>query len=555
MTGLAESVPNSLRDLQKVTLGAKHALEMARMLFDTFIAVSIIGILIITPFIAANKLGAAIVFSCIGIAAWGVKRMAIRGHSVRAMHIFGVVIGIVATVPLLFLGRHIGMAAIAIFAFIPAYAAITGLVSAVIYVGGFVVVATVFTHAINAGYALPVIFPLPLPVQVAIVAVCTLAVLLPLPALFRSMAEERHRSETELQKRIAREKELEIANAEIRAANQAKSDFLANMSHEIRTPMNAIIGLTQLLLESNLTSQQSESIKTVHSSSNALLRLINDILDLSRIETGRLQIFAEPFNLIDLLEEIRLLFSVSLTAKNLPLDISVAPDVPNQLLSDELRLRQIIINLLGNAIKFTDHGRIEIKINTVERSADYLKIRIEVTDTGIGIATAQIPKLFAPFSQADASMSRRYGGSGLGLSISRSLIELMGGEITVHSQPGTGTSFVFTIVVQAGEPAPATPRVEIGINEPERHGETTHWQLPKSEFGALAHRLAELDELLKTNMLEAQEVSAQIQKMLGISAASMAFRPIETATNGLQFREARHALSDFMLAATRSTTT
>mgnify|MGYP000724643968 CR=1 FL=1 len=195
--------------------------------------------------------------------------MAIRGHSVRAMHIFGVVIGIVATVPLLFLGRHIGMAAIAIFAFIPAYAAITGLVSAVIYVGGFVVVATVFTHAINAGYALPVIFPLPLPVQVAIVAVCTLAVILPLPALFRSMAEERHRSETELQKRIAREKELEIANAEIRAANQAKSDFLANMSHEIRTPMNAVIGLSGLALETELSPKQRAYLQKINTEGKA----------------------------------------------------------------------------------------------------------------------------------------------------------------------------------------------------------------------------------------------------------------------------------------------
>jgi PAS domain S-box-containing protein len=682
MTSTAKSFFNALRQLQGVKLGHQHAIEMAKMLFDTSLVVSLLGLLVISPFIAVNKLGSVIVFAGLGLIAWFVKNVAVGGNPERAMHIFGVVLGLLATVPLLLLGRHVALAAVGIFSFIPAYAAIVGMMSAVIYAAGFVAVAITYLQVINAGYALPVLFPLLLPAQVAVVSVCAFAFILPLPALFRSMDEERRRADDELDMRKRRERELEVASLEVKAANQrlldfsrsasdgfwetdsehriifmsrqetlagirganvlgslpwdngvlgadpaspewqaaksifesreafrdlnlpyrridqsigwvsvsgvpcyaedgrfdgfrgtttditerkqaeielklareaadaanrAKSDFLANMSHEIRTPMNAIIGLTQLALESKLPPRETEYITTVHRSAHALLRLINDILDLSKVEAGQLQVIAEAFDVHALLKELEALFRKTVAEKGLVLSISIDPDVPRYLVADELRLRQILVNLVGNAIKFTERGRIDVDLAIAAQAGGELRLCVQVTDTGIGITPEQLAHLFAPFTQADESISRRFGGSGLGLSISKRLVSLMGGEISVSSQPGMGTRFTFSVVVQPAGSAALLPTLAavaapLSAAEPE-NVVTMDWAHDGLE--GLHPLLAELDALLADRMFDARVVCQQIADALADTPQVRAFLPVCEAAKNMQFPKARTLLADF----------
>jgi PAS domain S-box-containing protein len=240
------------------------------------------------------------------------------------------------------------------------------------------------------------------------------------------------------------EEQLNLAIAEAEDANRAKSEFLARMSHEIRTPLNAIIGLTHLIIQTQLSNKQYEYLNKIISSSQSLLSVINDILDFSKIEAGKLTIEHVNFNLDDVLEKISSVLSIKAHQKGLELIFEISPHVPNSLFGDPLRLGQVLTNLTNNAIKFTDHGEVIIRIQSHKSDvSDKVVLEFSVIDTGIGISQTQLDKLFKSFSQADPYITRKYGGTGLGLSICKGLIEIMGGSIDVKSTFGKGSTFSF----------------------------------------------------------------------------------------------------------------
>lgn len=265
------------------------------------------------------------------------------------------------------------------------------------------------------------------------------------------------------QLRVAKE-EAEQARVRAEAASEAKSRFLANMSHELRTPLNGVLGLTSLLLETNLEEEQRTYLTLLAQSGNTLLRIINNVLDIASIERGRETIVSESFDLVALLEDVPAVFQPELRNKDLQMHVEVHPSVPDRVIGDSLKWHEILYNLLGNAIKFTEKGHITLRAyaeplpeeglkqesqnGMKEKTVMQRRITVQISDTGIGIRESDRPRLFETFSQLDDSLTKRYQGTGLGLSITRHLVEMMGGEISVESVYGHGSVFTVHVPVQ-----------------------------------------------------------------------------------------------------------
>ncbi|MEK6805445.1 MAG: response regulator [Pseudomonadota bacterium] len=260
---------------------------------------------------------------------------------------------------------------------------------------------------------------------------------------------ERHEKE-----KLSRER------AVAQAATAAKSEFLAKMSHELRTPMNAIVGFTDLALRSESEQRRTAHLRHIETASHTLLQIVNDILDLSKIEAGKLALDLRSFELQPILDRVAELVSPSATAKGVEIIVQSDRTAPAVLIGDPLRLEQVLMNLMGNAVKFTERGEVELRVACLGNEGDRLQLRFEVKDSGIGLTAEQRARLFTPFTQADQSTTRKYGGTGLGLAICKQLVELMGGEIAVESVPGKGSSFYFTAEFRPGEALAPSPSAD-----------------------------------------------------------------------------------------------
>ncbi|HRQ83274.1 MAG TPA: ATP-binding protein, partial [Azospirillaceae bacterium] len=273
----------------------------------------------------------------------------------------------------------------------------------------------------------------------------------------------------DIDRRKSAERKLAEARDMAEAATAAKSTFLATMAHEIRTPMNGVLGMLELLERTRLDSRQGDIVATIRDSAAALLSIVNDVLDYSKIEAGRMELEQAPVGLGALAENVCEMLGPAARAKGLRLTCHVDPGLPPAVLADQVRLRQILFNLAGNAVKFTQQGGVHVRAFPQAQGDGWVRVAFEVADTGIGIAPETLSRLFAPFAQAEPSIARRFGGSGLGLSITRRLVDLMRGDISVDSVPGRGSTFriVVTFDVAAapaldafGRPTPPDPRLK-----------------------------------------------------------------------------------------------
>ena len=267
------------------------------------------------------------------------------------------------------------------------------------------------------------------------------------------MAAINQQLEAQIVERQAREEALREANLRAEAASQAKSHFLSNMSHEIRTPMNAIIGLSNLALKTGLSAQQQDYLTKIHNAGTSLLGIVNDILDLSKIEAGKLGLNHAEFMLDRALERVAAVVAQKASDKGLELVFDIPDEIPQCLVGDALRFEQVLTNLIGNAIKFTDRGEVVVRAERLARNGNHVTLKFSVRDTGIGITADQRQRLFLAFTQADDSITRKYGGTGLGLAITKRLVEMMGGAIWVDSAPGIGSTFSFSLGFSIGRTA------------------------------------------------------------------------------------------------------
>ena len=290
-----------------------------------------------------------------------------------------------------------------------------------------------------------------------VIAALTLLVTRGVLALEKSVADRNRMLEAvnqELGHEIQKLKEAEEAKSQAEAASQIKDEFLANMSHEIRTPMNAIIGLSHLCMQTVMSWKQQDYLQKIHGSAKSLLGILNDILDVSKIEAGKMEIERTTFDLEEVMGNLATIVGNRAQEKNLEFLLETARDVPTMLIGDPLRLSQVLINLAGNAVKFTEKGEVLVRVELARETGDEVILRFNVKDTGIGMTQQEINRLFRPFTQADSSITRRFGGTGLGLTISKRLVEMMGGRIWVESTPGDGSNFIFVARFQKTKKQP-----------------------------------------------------------------------------------------------------